>query len=281
MDAKIARVLAGAGASIALFSAGSVAGYFYAKRKLVAQFDEMLQDEIMDARRYYKEHYKKLNKVEEFATLDEAVEALGVDNNRTPQERQFDAAVAAMRSYKPDGDVTVSDSTIEEAEAVLREDRGKNVVSYNGVMTDPVSGETVGQAPVAPNFEPKLVQRNVFSGPPGSDVDFDYADEIKARTKDRPYIVSQQEFNENDPGHEQVTMTYYEGDKTMADPNDQPVGLVEETIGWDNLRFGHRSGDDNVVFIRHEMYTLDMEIVRDHRTYGEVVGGFVERTGLG
>lgn len=269
-DNTKALVAVGATAGVALFSAGSVAGYFYAKRKIVAAFDEMLQEEVQKTREYYKGRYKRLNKVEEFATPEEAAQHLGLEN----------AAAEALASYRPSEGVVISDATILETEAVLEEqktDRGKNVVHYNGVAVDPVTGDIQGPAPVADN-EP--IRRNVFSEPPTTDVDFAYADEIKGRTKSRPYIISQEEWEDNDPSHEQVEMTYYEGDKTISDPNDKPVALVDETIGWDNLRFGHRSNDNDVVYVRHETYTLDMMIVRDERKYGEHVGGFVQGTGL-
>lgn len=265
-----ALVAVGTTAGVALFSAGSVAGYFYAKKKLVALYDERLQEETQKTRAYYKDRYKKLNKVEEFASPEEAAQHLGLEN----------AAAEALASYRPSEGMFVSDATIAEAEAVLEEqktDRGKNVVHYNGVAVDPISGETQGPAPVA-DTDP--FRRNVFSDPPTTDVDFAYADEIKGRTKDRPYIISEEEWNDNDPSHEQVEMTYFEGDNIVSDPNDKPVALVEETIGSDNLRFGHRSNDNDIVYIRHDTYKLDMMIVRDERKYGEHVGGFVQGTGL-
>lgn len=268
-----ALVAVGTTAGVALFSAGSVAGYFYAKKKLIALYDEQLQDEVQKTREYYKDRYKKLNKVEEFATPEDATQHLGLEN----------AAAEALASYRPSEGVMVSDATIAEAQAVLEEqrtDRDKNVVYYNGVAVDSITGEVRGSAPVA-NTEPTLtIRKNVFSEPPSNDVDFAYSDEIGARTKDRPYIISEAEWNDNDPSHEQVEMTYFEGDKIVSDPNDKPVALVQETIGWDNLRFGHRSNDNDIVYIRHDTYHLDMMIVRDERKYGEHVGGFVKGTGL-
>lgn len=256
-----ALVAAGAAAGISLFSAGSVAGYFYAKKKLVVKYDEMLQDETQKTRAYYKDRYKKQYKVDEFETPEAAVQHVGLEV----------AAEEALNSYRPSESAAVSDGIIEG----LRTERGKNVVSYNGVIVDPVSGETLG--PAVDNEPTQMIQRNVFAEPPT--VDFAYKEEIEARTKDRPYIISQEEWDDNDPNHEQVEMTYYEGDKIVADPNDKAVALVDETIGWDNLRFGHRSNDNDVVYIRHDTYTLDMMIVRDERKYGEHVGGFIPTSG--
>lgn len=258
MSAQTVRILAGIGAGIALFSSGSVAGYFYAKKKLEAQYEELLIEELSRAREDYKQQYKS----EEYATPEAAAQALGVDMaageavNRTPQERAYDEALASYRTESPVPDEVTTY-------------RDRPVTSYNGVMVDQANGEVVG-----------VIQKNVFDNPDVT-IDFAYTEEIKARGPDKPYIISMDEFTENDAGHEQVTITYYEGDKTLADHNDKQVAMVDQTIGWDNLRFGHRSGDDNVVFVRNEQYKLDMEIERDERRYGELVAGFINRTGLG
>lgn len=260
MDAKTVRVLAGIGAGVALFSSGSVAGYYYAKKKLESQYEELLAEELVRARDEYKQQYKS----EEFGSPEAAAQALGVDMaagtevNRTPEERAYDEALA---SYKPESEMPPPDE--------ITTFRDRPVSNYNGVMVDQASGDVVG-----------VVQNNVFDNPDVT-IDFAYQQEIAARRPDQPYIISSDEFIENDHGHEQVTITYYEGDNTLADHNDKQVAMVDTTIGWDNLRFGHRSGDDNVVFVRNDQYKLDMEIERDERRYGEVVAGFVNRTGLG
>lgn len=260
MDAKKVRILVGAGIGIAMFHAGSVAGYLYAKSKLEAQYEQLLAEELVRAREDYKQQYKS----EEFATPEAAAQALGVDIaagtevNRTAEERAYDEAVA---SYKPESELPPPDE--------ITRFEGRPVSNYNGVMVDQETGNVVG-----------VVKNNVFDNPDVT-IDFAYQQEIAARTSDKPYIISQDEFIENDHGHEQVTITFYAGDNVLADHNDSQVAMVEQMIGWENLRFGHRSGDDNVVFIRNEHYKMDMEIERDERRYGEVVAGFVNRTGLG
>lgn len=243
-----ALIAGAASAGIALFSAGSVAGYFYAKKKLIVQYDEQMEREI-DA---VREHYKKRNKIDEFATPVDAAQSLGV---------------------------VVSDATIDEAEAVLEEEKaaealesykGKTAYQANGVVVDPVSGEILDRA-----RRKEIIAKNVFELNPVEPVDFNYDDEIEARTASKPYVISEQEYEDNDHDHEQITITWYEGDRTLADPNDGIVALVEETVGHDNLRFGHRSNDNDLVYIRHEHYRLDMKVVRHEGKYGEIVAGFV------
>jgi hypothetical protein len=251
---KGAKIILGTVGGLALFHAGSVAGYFYAKGKLIEQYDERLEEEIERTR----EHFKQRIKVAEYETPEKAAEALGVK------------ADEALQEYRG---ITVSDSTIEEARQLRHDaqERDKPVFRANGVATDPITGDILSrdepQGPITRNiFEPRESPEN--------DVDFAYADEIAARDPKKPYVISLEEWNDNDFQHEQVDLTYYEGDRILADPNDKEIALVEETIGWDNLRFGHRSNDNDVVYIRNEVYHLDMEVTRHEGKYGEIVAGF-------
>lgn len=251
LDNTKALIVAGAGAGIALFSAGSVAGYFYAKKKLVTEYDVRLEEEIDRMR----DHFKQRVKTDEFATPEKAAEALGVAPS-TQAEELYRNAVEAMKNYKPDTNAI---------------ERDKPVFQANGVAADPITGDILSRdEPQGP------ITRNVFEPreSPENDVDFAYADEIAARDPKKPYVISLEEWNDNDFQHEQVDLTYYEGDRILADPNDKEIALVEETIGWDNLRFGHRSNDNDVVYIRNEVYHLDMEVTRHEGRYGEIVAGF-------
>jgi hypothetical protein len=102
---------------------------------------------------------------------------------------------------------------------------------------------------------------------------FDLEHELKNRTTERPYIISHEEFMVAEPGFEQVSFTYYAEDDMLADARDQPIPLVDEVIGEDNLRFGYGSDDDNTVFVRNEKLAIDFEITKSTGSFaGEVMG---------
>ena len=90
-------------------AAGSVAGYFYAERKLTSKFDAILDQEVADI----KEHYKKLYKVDEYsspqevlrrvpgATLD-AVTKADTTVHEGPGEDVLERVVKGLRYGPPD-----------------------------------------------------------------------------------------------------------------------------------------------------------------------------------
>lgn len=208
------------GVTVAVSSlAGAAAGYFVAKKRLEARYDDIAKQEIAEA----KQFYSVLHKMDEYATPEGAAQTL------ISKE-----AVDALRSYQ-----------------------GKS-------ETEKVEVETV---------------RNIFSDNVREHQgdDFDYEEEVKNRTPETPYIITQEEYFLNEPGNEQVSLTYYEGDDVLSDERDKPVPDIDSTVGENNLhRFGHGSKDRNMVYIRNERLELDLEIARSTGTFAKEVLGFTE-----
>lgn len=126
--------------------------------------------------------------------------------------------------------------------------------------------------------EPEVVVEtsvNVFTKSQ-SDEEFDPDVEERRRLEfpNEPFIITNEEFLENELEHNQVTLTYYAGDDTLADEKDDPIELVNEVAGEANLtRFGAGSGDNSTVFVRNNRLSLDFEIVRsDGKFAHEVLG---------
>lgn len=95
-------------------------------------------------------------------------------------------------------------------------------------------------AEAEPTEEAPRTTTNIFTAQAAETPDFDLEEEMKHRTPDVPYIISYEEYLEAEPGYEQQTLTYYQGDDTLTDEKDQPIPLVEETIGGDTLEhFGY------------------------------------------
>lgn len=95
--------------------------------------------------------------------------------------------------------------------------------------------------------------------------------------RDTPYIISSEEFFTDNPEHEKITITYYEGDDTLTDDQDEVIPDEESLVGPEALTsFGKESGDTNIVYIRNERLATDFEVVSDSRTYTAVVLGMSE-----
>jgi hypothetical protein len=56
-----------------------------------------------------------------------------------------------------------------------------------------------------------------------------------------------------------------------------PIPDVNATVGDGNLdRFGHRSKDPRVVYIRNEKLGIEYEVCKSDGSYAEEVGGFIK-----
>lgn len=112
------------------------------------------------------------------------------------------------------------------------------------------------------------------------DENFIIEDEMMNRTPGVPYVISEQEFMENENEFSQVTITYYEGDGTLADDRDQEIPFADPIVGEENLqRFGHGSGDDRIVYIRNERLSSDFEVIRSDGKYAHEVLGLEHSDG--
>ena len=82
-----------------------------------------------------------------------------------------------------------------------------------------------------------------------------------------PYVISIDDFGQEE-GYDTITLTAY-SDGTIANYADDELEDPESTIGEDVLS---KFGDEDVVYIRNDRLKADFEVVRDNRTYVEVVG---------
>jgi len=72
-------------------------------------------------------------------------------------------------------------------------------------------------------------------------------------------------------------LTYYTKDDVVCNERDEILAHEErETlIGEGNLeRFGHGSGDEEIVFVRNDKLEILFEICRSENSYAEEVAGF-------
>lgn len=99
--------------------------------------------------------------------------------------------------------------------------------------------------------------------------------------KSKPYVVSVDDFMQGfslhpgGPEFAQQTLTYYEGDDTLADDKDNVMNDQERllTVGTHLSDFGLFSNDPNAVYIRNHKLNMDLEVVKNQGSYSEVVAG--------
>lgn len=88
------------------------------------------------------------------------------------------------------------------------------------------------------------------------------------------YVISGDEFEENEPNYMQVTLTYYAGDGVVTDVQEMIIEDIDDILGEDWVeQFGAHNDDPNVVHVRNEKMDNDFEVVRNPSTYRESVLG--------
>jgi hypothetical protein len=253
------------------------AGYFLAvkrlKSKIQKEADLELESAISEMRRFYEIKFKD----GKYATPAGAVEEL------LPESVQ--ETLRDYRSTNGDQTVVLDDSQtaiVLETEAVPEET--EETLRAKG-YTDAQIAEVLGaHQPAIDALREKMrsgtpveiteTHSNIFVD--GRELEeFDYAAEVDKRNPDEPYIITHDEFMENENGFTQGTMTYYNGDDILTDDKDVPVPDIEEIVGSEALtKFGYGSRDRNVVYVRNEKIETDFEITLSQGEFAKEVAGF-------
>lgn len=242
-----------AGASTIALAAGFLTGYQYAKKVLEETYAQAADELVLQAKR----QYAKLYKTEEWDSPESAAKALGLDEDIV----LLDQAAEALRTYRnrPTPAVTEDGEVLVER-AKLVEEGGRDLQAAR-----------TGAVIVRNIFEEQ--KRHV---PPKME-DFEYADEVRNRSEEAPYVISKEEFFRNEEDMTQASLTYFVGDGVLIDSRDDVIENPDVTVGDDNLqRFGHRSEDPNVVYVRNHVMDVEFEISKHEGKYSVVVAGLPE-----
>jgi hypothetical protein len=171
--------------------------------------------------------------------------------------KQFSTPAEAVEALIPD-------EVAQEAEAHIRDKSAKVAEALKTYQ---------GEPDVKQPETTETVEVNIFGRSVGY-TKADWEQTFSMRDEDEPHIISSEEFLEGGPGYNNPTFTYYAGDDVLADERDQPITGSLDLVGEGNLRFGLGSDDPNVVYIRNNKISLDMEIVKSEGKYAEEVAGF-------
>lgn len=96
---------------------------------------------------------------------------------------------------------------------------------------------------------------------------------LPARIPNKPYIISYEEFMEDDD-YTKVSVSYFEEDETLCDERDQLIPDIMGTVGKENLDyFGALSEQEDIVLVRNTVLGVDYEILRREGTFSEKVLG--------
>jgi hypothetical protein len=96
---------------------------------------------------------------------------------------------------------------------------------------------------------------------------FEPPDQNKSVEKAAPYVISPEEFSEDD-AYAKISLTLYAGD-ILVDDNDGIVENAEELIGSEWRKY-FKDYDEDSVYVRNDARECDFEIIFDNRRYSDV-----------
>ena len=179
----------------------------------------------------------------------------------------------------------IAEDEIEEMRAYYKRSYAEPDVKQDG-LEDPQDGPDEKKKPelTKPELEKVMGDLGYSTKMEGPDEvvyvkvepegDWDYDLEKSMRSEDHPYIIHKDEYFGNEMPFEQITLTYYEGDDILADSHDTPVDDQDAMVGLGALsRFGHGSGDPNVVYVRNHELELEIEIIHSDGKFKKEVHG--------
>lgn len=243
----------GVGLAIGAFLVGAgISGgltFIFTKRWAEIKYSKLADDEIVVMRQHYQMKAQALESEKAKRPVNEIVRDKGY---ATPAS--FDGPPMAVQ---PPAGVAMDEEEEEPDDSEMGEDA---VEGPNGVKPPPEV-------------------RNIFrerDAAQDEDV-WDWHEERRKRSPDRPYVIHYDERYEMD-GYAEMTLTYYTLDDVLCNDRDEiidPDGERERLVGEANLdKFGHGSQDPSIVFVRNDTIEVMYEIVKSPNSFAEEVHGF-------
>lgn len=88
---------------------------------------------------------------------------------------------------------------------------------------------------------------------------------------EEPYLISEEEYCDNDRAYDQIALTYFSADDTLCDTDDDTID--QDNLGVTDLLLEFARTDDPSIFIRDETKCVEYEIIWDDGAYQTVVLG--------
>lgn len=185
--------------------------------------------------------------------------------------RIFDASELFDKTVAGKPSVTEDEDGIEATAVPTKS--FEDVIERTSVLTEELhDGDRIIPHPDEPEEEVALETRSIFAA---SDDEWNLEIEQKNRSSSAPYILHKDEFYQDELGYTQTTLTFYNSDEILADTDDKPVYSYDRMTG--ELKFGHGSGDPNVVYIRNDKLRAEYEVILDPGYFSvEVLGLTIE-----
>lgn len=191
-------------------------------------------------------------------------------------DERLEEELAKTKQFLSKTQKTGDYETVEGAAAALGVDAPESakqaMVSYSR------SGETIvvedSEPEVLEDGSERVIHRNIFVDGKPFDPDDNQFDSTE-RDESGPYVISEEEFDENAMEFTQLQVTYYAGDDVLCMENDEVIEDMEATVGEANLKkFGVGTKSKHLVHIRNPITEIDYEVAKSDGKYAREVLGF-------
>lgn len=240
---------------VSAFALGGVASYAIFAKRLSKKYQKIADEQVDEVKAHYSVLYK--------ADGNNDLEALAARyQDEEPKVKVDD--ILRTQGYK----------SYNEAES--NEDTTGPDTSANPLLVS--DEQTTENPPNAVAVASSEIVQNVFESD-DPDRYFNMEEELEKRRKkpDQAFVITLDEFNENEDDLEQTTLTYFEGDEVLVDERDEVIPDEDSIVGPEALlRFGHGSNDRNVVYVRNNRIKMLFEVLKSEGKYAEEVMGFIE-----
>lgn len=228
---------------VALFTSGAVAGALVANGILRAKYEKLSEEEIASVKAAYQVRAQKLGNFSKTNNSDTAHVMSQEEIDSEEEAKNYETTLAELGYMVTPKDIARLNDNLKR-----------------GIMpVEPDNEEDSDDADSEEFDEEEVI--NVF----------------EASKDGTPYIITWEQFSEENEHYEKVNLDYYAHDNTLSDTNDAPIPDVIGLIGRDALdNFGNGSHEENVVYVRNDKLALDFEIVRKETSYSAYVLGNIE-----
>lgn len=175
-------------------------------------------------------------------------------------ETEVEKAVVTTQAPEP----VVIDEEVAKEKGIIKVD---SLADLSSVL--PSEAEIVVTEDVPDPNKEMLVEVTVEEAEDG--IAWDWEGELDARKDTAPYILHQEEFYKDELNFSQYSLTFYEMDGILADEDNVPVYNHSGVVG--DLKFGHGSGQEDVVYVRNHERKAEYEITRIDDSFARAVHG--------
>lgn len=218
---------------IAAFSIGGVAGAAAGYFFTKRHMEERLEREVQDV----KDNYRLLRKDDYESPTDYVEKVYGDDEQGGPQLPPLDINQIVEHQK-------LNDEMVEKVEPYR-----------TGSVFNAFENSKKEQEQLPPDAEDAL-----------------YDTLVSQRTDDKPFLISVDEFHDEMIHYSKISITYFKGDNIVAYEDDSMMLDPDTSFDLINLsRFGIKSNDPNIVYVRNPLMDIDYEIVLDEGKFADVM----------